>query len=738
MNKYYIRKNFSGKGYYLYSNNPKIKILINTIKDNLVYILPDNLFFQYIANDKILSEIHKISKNKDLTRKKKDKIKQAFETKTPKNEENIKKIKYICRVLIKNDILGIQTQECNINFRPFSEFFERAQENKYFETIYNFNYFDLNNLVNNQFYKLDKDIDINIFAKAYAYYKLQEFDKAYNELKNISHRCKDNYFIYSISEFNKKTIEPLISFKEFNYDNVDKDNYKNIAEEINHIDIKKIFEEYSFSPYKRLLENKLNFSYLNEIAASINQQIIDVQKTKDNVERGGLSLNHAINDLFINVLEIFKYITLNFLLIEHSKQVTTLYYLFIDTILKSYSIQEKGEFKCSKVENFDYFLFYIMIEYLKPEDLRNLIMRYQIRDLIINSKKENTKEELIKNFANLCNSMSKLNLKDEYFWNKLKNFLIIMANINISKEENANIINNLIEIHSNIGCETNRNGQSKLFEYLDYYLNKKFNNKEILDFSILSKLLNHILSYYRNCNDIQLQLLHLYPLIHTIIYIFKQYNYNFKLEDASIIENLFTSRELVDTNLNKWIHLVTYVFQFLDEDLQKKIKKEFNKFFKSYYSFDLYYNACFYNIIKSNSLLEQKAIKIIKNKIEQVKHEPNCINYKDELKFLFNAFVSLIATSKIQNTKKLKPFNVFGSEAYDFLVDMGNFDYQNRFNFSFIIGLPTKYLLKLKKEIEKNSGIKHLVQTAYFKYISTSDFDNCNEIYEKYKYLFES
>lgn len=42
MNKYYIRKNFSGKGYCLYSNNPKIKILINTIKDNLVYILPDN------------------------------------------------------------------------------------------------------------------------------------------------------------------------------------------------------------------------------------------------------------------------------------------------------------------------------------------------------------------------------------------------------------------------------------------------------------------------------------------------------------------------------------------------------------------------------------------------------------------------------------------------------------------------------------------------------------------------
>ncbi len=737
MNKYHISKDFSGKGYRLYSNNPKIKILINSIKDNLVYILPDNLFFQYIVNDKILSEIHKISKNKNLTREKKDKIKQAFEAKTQKNEENIKKLKYICSVFIKNNIFNIQTRECNINLLPFSEFFERTQENKFFENIYNFKYFDLNNLINNQSYKLNKDIDINIFAKAYAYYKLQEFDKAYNELKNISNSCKDNYFIYSISEFNKKAIGPLISFKEFNYDNIDKDNYKNIAEEINQIDIKKIFEEYSFSPYKRLLENKLNFSYLNEIAASINQQIIDVQKTKENVERGGLSLNHAINDLFSNVFEIFKYITLNFLLIEHNKQVTTLYYLFIDTIMKSYSIQEKGEFKCSKVEKFDYFLFYIMIEYLKPEDLRNLIIRYQIHDLIIDSEEENTKEELIKNFGNLCSSMNKLNLRDEYFWNKLNNFMIIMANINISKEENTNIINNLIEIHSNIGCETNRNGQSKLFEYIDYYLNKKFNNKEIMDFRVLSKLLNHILSYYRNGNDIQLQLLRLYPLIHTIIYIFKQYNYNFKLEDTSIIENLFTSRELVDTNLSKWI-LVTDIFQFLDKDLQKKIKKEFNKFFKSYYSFDLYYNACFYNIIKSNSLLEQEAIKVIKNKIEQVKHEPNCINYKDELKFLFNALVSLITTLKIKNIKKLKPFNVLGSEAYDFLVDMSNFDYQNRFNFSFITGLPQKYLLKLKKEIENNIDIKHLVQVSYFKYISTSNINNNNEIYEKYKYLFES
>ena len=40
--------------------------------------------------------------------------------------------------------------------------------------------------------------------------------------------------------------------------------------------------------------------------------------------------------------------------------------------------------------------------------------------------------------------------------------------------------------------------------------------------------------------------------------------------------------------------------------------------------------------------------------------------------------------------------------------------------------------------IENNIDIKHLVQVSYFKYISTSNINNNNEIYEKYKYLFES
>ena len=740
MNKHYITKNFSNNGYQLYSNNPKIKVLINSIKDNLIYLLPENLFFKYIVNDKLLSEKYKISKNKTITSKKRETIKQIFEVKTPKNEQNIKKLNYICNILIKNNIYNIKTHDCNLNLLPFAEFFEHKQENILFEYIYNFDYVGLKKIINNQCCKFDKNVDINVFFKAYAYYKLLEYDKAYSELKNISKRFKENYFIYSISEFNKKELECLISFKENNYPNIDKNNYKNIREEINQIDIQKIFEEYSFLPYKRLLENKLNFSYLNKIAASINQQIIDVQKTKDNVERGGLSLNYAVNDLLKNVFDIFEYITLNFLLIEHNKQVLTLYYLFIDTIMKSYSIKENEEFRCSKVESFNYFLFYIMLEYLKPEDLLNLITRYKIDNLKIASQRENIKEELIKNFSNLCYSMQMLNLKDEYFWNKLNNFIIILTNINLSKDENIRVIKNLINLHSNIGCNTNSNNQCKLFFYFNYYLSKKFNNKDIIDCNILSEFFNHILCYYKNYNDIDLQLLHLYPLISTIVCIFKQYNYNFKLDDENIISNIvFSSNSdyLSSEKIIKWIYIGIPLFQFLSQDLQKKIKIMLNTFFKSYFSFELYYQACLHNIIKSNKLLEQETIKTIKNKIEQTKQEPNVINYKEDLKKLFNAFTFLIIKSKVQNTKNLKPFNTFGSDFFDFIIDMENFDYKNKFDFAFIVNLNQKYLMKVKKLIEKDVNIRNIIQNAFLRYLSTNCSVNYSDIYFKYEYLFK-
>lgn len=655
------------------------------------------------------------------------------------NNDNIEKIYSICNKLIRNHIYYLEAKNCNktnIDLLPYENVFKANFKNDYIEYIQNFDYIKLNKIINHTEDCYDTQDSINLFAKPYSYYKLLEFDKAYNLLDIISKKYKKDYFIYSIAEFNKKALEPLISFKIYNYQNIDKENYECILKRIEQINIQDIFGEFAFLPYKKLLEDKLNFSYLNKISSSINKQIIDIQKTKDNVESGGWSFNNAVNDLYINVFNIFEYITSNFLFIDNDSQVYNLFYLFIDSVLKSYSTGGKKIVNCSKIENFDSFVFYIMIEYLKPNDLVELFKRYEIEDLALN-KDYSPKIVLLNNFENLSNSMVELKLNDEYFWNKLNNLLIVFAKIEINQEEYSKILKTLMNLYSIIGTNTNRNSDSKSFSYLNYFLNRTSQDVKSVDFNILSQFFNFILDKYSNNFDIDLQMSNFYLLVKTITRIFKNNNKEFLLNNDIFVKTTFSlnNDDFRSNPINKLNSLIIPLYNFYNINTQSELKEYLVQFFNKYFSFELFYNACFYNIIHSNILLEKLAIDFINEKINLLQQEPHCINYSDDVKYYISAYASLIALEKVKHIKNLKPFNIKESSSFDFLVDMENFDFDNKFEFSFLISLPDKFFNKLIKIARNNPKIKLIIQNKFCRYIANqkeSNYDKAIKIFNKF------
>lgn len=63
-----------------------------------------------------------------------------------------------------------------------------------------------------------------------------------------------------------------------------KEDIKNFV--LSKLEINYLNNKLKIYPSLKDLEDKLNFSYLNETASSINKHIITIQNIKDNVERG--------------------------------------------------------------------------------------------------------------------------------------------------------------------------------------------------------------------------------------------------------------------------------------------------------------------------------------------------------------------------------------------------------------------------------------------------------------------
>jgi|GEM_PF-3069719 len=713
INKYYTTNKIPDlAGYQLSSGDNRFEVLIKEIENNL----------QYLFNSKL----------------------QKKDGQSAKNEEVLKKLHFICDIFANNAITKLyHPSSKSVDLLDYVKAFEGQKYSQASDYIFQFNYKALNDYIERCDYSPNTYANINVFEKAYSYYKLLEYEKAYSALKEVSECFKANYFIYSVAEFNKKALYDSIWLKRHNYEHANEDNLDTIMRQIDQIDLKKIFNDYSFLPYKNLLEDKLNFGYLNEVAASINDQIITIQKTKDNVERGGFALNPAVNELFEKIHKIFMYTMTNFLLIEHEKQVKTLYYLFVDSILKSYSIQQNDRSEmpslgCSKVEEFSYFEIYIMVEYIKPNDLCELFSRYNIKELKLKSDEDDNvdvKKGILMAFQNLCTSMIELYIKNEAFWNRVNNFLAVLAKIEHSKEDFATVVNGLLNVYGKLGFETDRNCGNKSLVFLNYYLKSPFLNPKTIDFNVLAEFLNFILHESKNLNAVEIQLLDFDPVVATIINIFVNSNMHFDIEQESIIGDLLVPYE--NARLDKFISIVIPLYKFLPDDTKGRIKEYLDGFFQSYFSFELYYNACFYDIIESNNNLEKLAVASISEMIKKRDNQPTVVNYVQDLKFLFSTFSHLIVSGKIKNLAGLTPFNRSESNFYDFLVDMSSFDYRNRFNFSFLIGLPPKLRNKLKKIISKNTNIGTIIKDKFSEYLKQNSSPHLERAYSAYQDLFK-
>ncbi len=492
---------------------------------------------------------------------------------------------------------------------------------------------------------------VNIFKKAFYYYKTNKFAEAFRELEIISKNYIDNPILYYIAEFNKKTLAIQLKWNSgwYNYTNEE----KNIAKEYENINLEFIINNKipeSIKPVMKLLTiDNVQRECMNII--NIAEEISDY---KFLIENGGSSTKNNTYDLYKKLYSFFNFMTGNYLFLNGYKQTNDFYYYAIKAILVSYSIEEPEEksffnFGIRKVPYFDYYDFYIIIEYLKNKTLKSLIKIYEIKEFCIETNSINyIKDKLIKSFDSLLRNI--LNSSNIDFIDKISNFLTIFGLINFKHDELKVIVSTYTRF---------------IKEYEKRASNIDHNNFRGSIHKILADFVASITNFYIN-NNIDLPFL----LYEEIIDSFKDVWTIDVSNYARLIKNcifalyedenyILTKQNLIDfyleniNNIECSDEILVFIYKFADDKHKNVIAKHLRKKYQNFTlnNYYVFLNAILENIIPYTKSVEDNLIILTKDTLsKKLKQNKESDSSNEPILVFTNIIFDLIIHDKFIQT----------------------------------------------------------------------------------------
>lgn len=245
---------------------------------------------------------------------------------------------------------------------------------------------------------------------AYSLYQLGEYYKAYKAYEQIeikSNRLKQMDVSF-ISLYNMKRIG--INIHGFHM--LDKRysffDLKEIESKSKKIDIDAEFYKIKYFVDKDIynfLKEVRDGIYIQRLCNEIDNFYNKIPKDVKNIQRGGSVSNSDYFNLYNAVKQLNDFLRGNFIMgngfssIEYSinKSIKTFILGFYIGTLKLNSNQ-RNSFGVSKLDSFNHFLFELIIDYNKPDELADFIREQKILDIKFDEESQNSVFELITNF----------------------------------------------------------------------------------------------------------------------------------------------------------------------------------------------------------------------------------------------------------------------------------------------------------------------------------------------------
>ena len=579
------------------------------------------------------------------------------------------------------------------------------------DDIENYNYKNLNYFIN---VTGEREIANNIkleFEKAYAYYMINDYYNSYEEYKKISERSfnSKNMIIYALSEFNRFYIGKMLCNDWMSPDTI----RKKVKDEIGKINLDKIIynipveiEQLDF--IKRIL----TWSFLQDNLHEMEELRYKIEKDENTCYFGGIGKDIAgIYLLQKSVKNLWKFIKYNMLSIDRYREVKRIFYNYMDSLLRNYSIpkiqKEYDEFfgmsgENVKIEEISIFDIRVMLEYISLKDLEELFNKYDIENIKI----ENTSIGIL---LNILNNVIDYNI-NQYRKNiiDVNKILLLLSKIDVGYENYININKQILMFLK--GKNLNIENYGYINKYI-YYQDKKFKRYDIQTLKeILICIQKEITTMnMQNINNNQEY------IINNITHIIHKNDKKFKL-DIEIEELLHKEKKGIII-----YKILMDLYYICNQDNKKKIKnaiivklntKEF-----SMIEAEIYYEAIMGKIIVSNKKYEEKIQEYLDKEIDK-KENSSLRSYPDPVEVLLSNIINLILNNDIKDKERFKKY-IGIKDDYDFLFNLDNYE-----NEKIDINWLDKFSKKLLERLAKNEKIKYEIgRQIKQELISNNNFD---------------
>ncbi len=635
---------------------------------------------------------------------------------TIKEAENKSKIEYeklkgkiedfLFKLGIKYIVYRTHTQKEKLLYTNESAYeFLNESVRKNLET---FNFIGSQNYIENSIFQEETIDTQNIkvfFEKAYSLYYLKRYYESYLEFKSISDFCSQNknYMQYVLSEFNRYYVGRYVIWDW----KVNEEVRKKVKDEIDKINLEKIVYNLPLEVHQlKFLNDIISWSFIQNDLKDMVDIKKEIEKNERTVYMGGVRKQKiGIYKLQEKVRRLWEFTKFNLLVIDKYKEVNVIFYNYIDSLLRNYTIPKLIKTKEEsfwgldgeniKIEEITDFDLRVMLEYISLKELKSMFEKYDVE--VLNIKEENVKK-ILEIFENCINYNKEKNIN-------ISTILLILSKTKLTNElfrQANNIIIKMLNKNSDIKYD---NEVTRYINSYLFYQEKDFKNydRETLEV-ILQKILQNICSMNIRDNE---QHKHIVNNICASISIYDSKNEFCK--DELLNELIYR------TKVDKDVYIILiHLYKIVNSINKLKIKTLINEYL-NVEKFDVkqalvYYEGVSNNIIEPTEKNEEMLITLTDDIINERKNSA-VQTYPDYSKVLLNESINLVLMEKVKNKELFKKY-VEEEKDFNFLFNLEDYNGQE-IKLEWLTEFTDKLLVRISKNKKIKKQIKKQVKEIY-------------------------
>lgn len=603
---------------------------------------------------------------------------------------NIKKV--LDKTIIKNAYIDVSNSGeskvlCYFNEIPFSNFYKDI-DNQNFTNIKK--YCDSVKM----FEEVDNQKQLRV---AHCLYELEEYEKCYAILKNVSlaYKQQQNYVWYFIVEFNRLYVGQIINSRVYLSSKPD------FTDEIEKINLSDILYNNALKGKNenRFLKDLENFTLMYQTLSKVLKTYEEVEKDANTNYIGGHGIA-TIDILEASVEDFHNYLKYNHLLIEIYSETREVYKQYINAVFYSHSKQEKefvdGTFGSGKnivLTEISSFAITIICKYIDAKYLDKIFKNNNIKKIKLSSEAKNKLFEILDNLLTA--------IKNKIFLVKHKNTILVFFRIlglsDLNQDDMAIVLNKTIALMV-----------QNYFQYTDFYENmsnfivRKYNcDKNIITSESLLLIINTIfdgLSLKKWNKRVITSLRHL-------------------LSNACyMLHDMFPSVEIKDIYYEAMLEceyekFLPILFSVASVGIKENIVSEVKKRLESeQFNYSLYYSSVSANIIPASKEMEDRLFIVVIQAYEKQE-------FSEQLERILTSCINLHLCDKLFDGERLMPY-LKDYPNFEFLLDMDSFNYSD-----FQLSWFEYERIGLKKNILKNQIAFKEIKKLYRKALESNDYD---------------